>query len=201
MLAFPAWPGRSGRESSRFFRLLAVSLCCGLVTVTSHAAEPKLLEVPTGEDWKIEIIPGPAIGPSPSPKAVRAGRQAQATKADDLVEKLPPLPAAEAVAGVVAEEAKPVMPAGINPASYTEVYNSIPFRRSEYVMNPSYRHDATIELLLGQIRPKTITNVVVGSATCCSPYAATFGPWINPWATKNFYYHYHNSRPTGYWVW
>ena len=69
------------------------------------------------------------------------------------------------------------MPAGINRASYSEVYNSIPFRRSEYLANPSYRHDATIELMLGQIRPTTITNVMVTQATCCWPQVATFSPW------------------------
>lgn len=179
MSAFPTWPGQSGRESFRssFGRWLIAATVCGLATVTSQAAEPKLLKVPADKNWKIEIIPGPAIGPSPAPNAVQAARQAQAAKGDELLEKLPPLPGPEIAAGIVAAEAKPALPAGINPASYTEVYNSIPFRRSEYLANPSYRHDATIELMLGQVRPTTITNVMVTQATCCWPQAATFSPW------------------------
>lgn len=47
---------------------------------------------------------------------------------------------------------------------YLQIYNSIPFNRAEYVANPAYRHDATMELLTGQPRPtagytgKTVRN-------------------------------------------
>ena len=177
MSVFVERPGQSGREISRFARRLIPALLCGLVTAASHAGEPKLLRVPAGEDWKIEIVPGPAIGTAPSPKAIRAIREAQAAKPDELLEKLPPLPAPDPAARVVQAGAGAVMPAGINMAAYTEVYNSIPFRRSEYLVNPSYRHDATIELMLGQIRPTTITNVMVTQATCCTPQTAMFSPW------------------------
>ena len=37
-------------------------------------------------------------------------------------------------------------------SKYQAIYDSIPFSRAEYVANPSYRHDATIELLTGQVR-------------------------------------------------
>lgn len=195
MLQFFVRPGQSGRESFRFGHSVIATILCGLAAVASQAAEPKLLKVPADKDWKIEIIPGPAIGPSPAPKAVQATRQAQAAKADELLEKLPPLPAPEVAAGIVAAEAKPALPAGINPASYTEVYNSIPFRRSEYLANPSYRHDATIELMLGQIRQKTVTNVIVGSATCCSPQTAMFDKWFAPWGTNAFDDRFSRYRP------
>ncbi len=39
---------------------------------------------------------------------------------------------------------------------YRTVYNSIPFSRAEYEANPSYRHDATMEFLFGQMRPTVI---------------------------------------------
>ncbi len=190
MSAFIAWPGKSGLENSRFVRSLIATLFCGLVSVASGADEPKSLKVPPGVDWKIEIVPGPAIGPSPIPKSIRALRQAQAAKPDELADKLPPLPAPDPAARVVPVGAEAAMPAGINRASYSEVYNSIPFRRSEYLANPSYRHDATIELLLGQIRPKTVTNVTVTQATCCWPQASTIGPWGNP-----FDYRFSHYRP------
>ncbi len=190
MSAFVERPGQSGRKSLRFGRSLIAALACGFLTVAGHAAEPKLLKVPA-DDWRIEIVPGPAIGPRFVPKANRIVRQAQADKPDELLEKLPPLPAPEPATGVVPADAVAAMPAGINKASYIEVYNSIPFRRSEYLANPSYRHDATIELMLGQIRPKTITNVMVTQATCCWPQAATFSPW----GTNAFDYRNSRYRP------
>ncbi|QDT31259.1 hypothetical protein Mal48_04920 [Thalassoglobus polymorphus] len=40
----------------------------------------------------------------------------------------------------------------VNEKSYEAVYNSIPYRRSEYLANPSYRHDTTVEIMFGQMR-------------------------------------------------
>ncbi len=191
MSAFIERPGQSGRESFRFGRSLIAALACGLIAVTSQAAEPKPLKVPA-DDWKIEIVPGPAIGPSPVPKIDRAVREAQAAKSEAL---------SDLTAGVVTAGAESAMPAGITSASYIEVYNSIPLRRSEFAANPNYRHEATIELLLGQIRPKTVTSVSVPAATCCSPQSASLVGVFNPWGAKNFYYHYSYSRPSSYWVW
>ncbi len=37
--------------------------------------------------------------------------------------------------------------------SYREIYNSIPFSRAEYDANPGYRHQATMEIMLGQLHP------------------------------------------------
>lgn len=183
MSAFIERSGQSGRESFRFGQSLIAALTCGLIAVAGHAAEPKLLKAPTA-DWKIEIVPGRAIGPSPVPKIDRAVREAQAAKSEALV---------ETSSGVVTAGAESAMPAGITSASYIEVYNSIPFRRSEYDANPNYRHEATIELLLGQIRPKTVTNVSAPAATCCSPQSAMFDQWFFPWGT-NGGFDYRKSR-------
>ncbi|MBI3861690.1 MAG: hypothetical protein HY290_07325 [Planctomycetia bacterium] len=40
--------------------------------------------------------------------------------------------------------------------TYAEAYSQIPFVRSEYEANPSYRHDAAMELMMGMMRPTTI---------------------------------------------
>ena len=176
MSAFVESPGHSGRESFRFGYSIIAAVVCGVVAIATHAAEPKLLKVPTADDWRIEIVPGPAIGTSPVPKFDRAVRQALDDKP-----QMPPAPNAEPNQIVVPAGAEVVMPTGINMASYIEVYNSIPFRRSEFLANPSFRHDATIELMLGQIRPKTITNVTVTQSTCCWPQAATYAPYGNPY--------------------
>jgi hypothetical protein len=62
---------------------------------------------------------------------------------------------------------------------YRELYSAIPFDRAEYEANPSYRHDATLELLFGQQRPTTIhrghTTIEVRSPGM--PYAP---PTIHP---------------------
>jgi len=188
MSAFIERPGQSGRESFRFGRSLIAAFVCGLMVVTSQAAESKLLKVPA-DDWRIEIVPGPAIGPSPVPKIDRAVKQAQAAKSEALVDSN------SATSGVVTAGAESAMPAGITSASYIEVYNSIPFRRSEYAANPNYRHEATIELLLGQIRQKTVTNISVPAATCCSPQTAMFDRWFSPWGTNAFDYRFSRYRP------
>lgn len=44
----------------------------------------------------------------------------------------------------------------VNPWNYALIYDSIPFLRSEYIANPSYRHEATMEILFGQLRPTVV---------------------------------------------
>ena len=198
MLVFRKWLGRSGRFEMSFL----VAVCCGFATTASIGEEPTgvaptkvpALKAPPSNDWKIEIIPGPAIGPSPVPKAELAARQA--AQAESKPASVKP------ASSIVTAGIESTLPAGITPAAYAEVYNSIPFRRSEYLANPSYRHEATVEILLGQVRPKTVANVSTPpAATCCSPRAVSYVGLFNPWGAKNYYYHYSYSRPTGYWVW
>ena len=40
--------------------------------------------------------------------------------------------------------------------SYKKIYNSIPYSRAEYLANPAYRHEATMELMFGELRPTTV---------------------------------------------
>ncbi len=56
-------------------------------------------------------------------------------------------------------------------ALYREVYNAIPFSRVEYNSYPNYRHDATMELLFGQMRP-TVINRNTGYV---NPYSTNYG--------------------------
>ncbi len=46
----------------------------------------------------------------------------------------------------------------IDPAAYSRIYNSIPFNRAEYDVNPNYRHDSTMEILTGNARHQTIVQ-------------------------------------------
>lgn len=41
-------------------------------------------------------------------------------------------------------------------SNYQQIYDSIPYSRAEYLANPGYRHDATMELMFGEMRPTTI---------------------------------------------
>lgn len=47
---------------------------------------------------------------------------------------------------------------GVTTADYRRVYDSIPFSRSEYRVNPNYRHDSTMEILTGNSRHQTIVQ-------------------------------------------
>jgi hypothetical protein len=95
--------------------------------------------------------------------------------ANDPVDRLvpPPLPgpgdefsattdAAEQVAVVAQADDAPVeirygnQPITINGMTYDAVYRSIPYSYTEYLANPGYRHEATMEILFGQLRPTTI---------------------------------------------
>lgn len=43
-------------------------------------------------------------------------------------------------------------------AEYRRIYNSVPFSRAEYLANPNYRHDSTMEILTGNARHQTVIN-------------------------------------------
>lgn len=42
--------------------------------------------------------------------------------------------------------------------TYAEAMAQIPFNREEYEANPSYRHDAAMELMFGAMRPTAIVK-------------------------------------------
>ncbi len=44
----------------------------------------------------------------------------------------------------------------VKAGDYEQIYNSIPYSRAEYLANPAYRHEATMELLFGTMRPTVI---------------------------------------------
>lgn len=87
-------------------------------------------------------------------------------------------------------------------ALYPQVYNAIPFIRSEYEANPSYRHDATMEFLFGQMRQTVIqrsrTTVNQNSGGGAYPMNPVYSPYgfnsyYYPFYTP--YYYQYNNRP------
>jgi hypothetical protein len=95
-------------------------------------------------DHVVLVQPGPVAAPPtiPAAAAPAAIQQAKAAETDPIVVS-PGAPAASADGVELARR-------------YREIYSAIPFDRAEYEANPSYRHDATLELLFGKMRPTTI---------------------------------------------
>lgn len=76
-------------------------------------------------------------------------------------------------------------------ADYRRVYASIPFSRTEYDANPGYRHEATMELLLGELRPRIVAPASSGTTVRVnvgwpirgySPWRSGYRPYSQyPW--------------------
>ena len=79
---------------------------------------------------------------------------------------------------------------------YYEVYRSIPFLRSEYNANPSYRHETTMEILFGELRPMTIhkyTPIVPPAPAPLGPYWRRGGT-VRHSVTHHLFYRRYRSR-------
>lgn len=59
----------------------------------------------------------------------------------------------------------------VNGLRYEDVYASIPYRRAEYLANPGYRHEATLEVMFGQLRPKTVVSQYQPRTVPLPPFA------------------------------
>jgi hypothetical protein len=77
----------------------------------------------------------------------------------------------------------------INGLRYEDVYNSIPYHRSDAAVNPGYRHDATMEILFGELRPTTIVRNSTIPATqpvYSRPFYGYGAYGIYPWRYGNY---------------
>jgi hypothetical protein len=141
----------------------ACAAATGMALIVAGA--PASAARPAGDaDWQVAIVPeqatvntdGPLVPPAPEPAEEIALQVEPAAAAAD-----PPAPAeyfeapSHGIAIIPAESAKPVE---VNGRTYEDVYRSIPFNHTEYMANPSYRHEATMEILFGQLRPMTIVK-------------------------------------------
>lgn len=167
---------QSERRNCRHLKSLMTAVAAvGLFAVGAFAEEPVKFpnlkvaqrgKATSAEDWHIQIVPGPAIGRSP--RVEPATRNAPSSK-DPASRK--PVPATEPESEVVNADATGGSTPRINPAAYAEVYNSIPFSRTEYQANREYRHEATLEILFGQMRPKTIVRSGASLGTSRASYS------------------------------
>lgn len=162
---------------TEFFRicLTGAPVCAAAGLALQFAGTPASAARPgVDADWQVAIVPATTadadstlVPPAPEPAIA-------ITLQDD-----PPAPAADApvpVAEIPAADAPPaeyfatpshgieIIPAEsataveVNGRTYDDVYQSIPFNHTEYMANPSYRHEATMEILFGQLRPMTIVK-------------------------------------------
>lgn len=159
------------RVLTRALLLSAIAVCLPMFELAAVAAE--VVKVPEGSGtWVMTISPGRSSAESTGP----ARNAAPVTTADAVNEERSPIQlasyqrtvgSADAPARFTPLETALGVPPAIGPVrhvdpdAYFDVYRSIPFVRSEYEANPSYRHEATMEILFGQMRPSVTHRTTV----------------------------------------
>ncbi len=113
----------------------------GELTWVSTAKQPAI-----AEDVKKPIASVPDVK-AKSESETESKTETADDKTADLEPSITP-------ATIVTHEQLASLPSHVNPHNYRRIYNAIPFVRSEYEANPSYRHEATMEILFGQLRPQ-----------------------------------------------
>jgi hypothetical protein len=138
-----------------------IAVCLPILELRASAAET--VTVPDGAgSWEMTISPQKfaAEGGSPILLAYQEDTENGAAVPDPVEpgEQANFAAPESAENGEKADESLPtVSPApAIDPAAYWCVYRTIPFLRTEYLANPSYRHEATMEFLFGQLRPTVV---------------------------------------------
>ncbi len=161
-----------------------------------------------GSDWVVSIRPAKKTAQAdarevPVPPPVDLVLPAGATVAQNVPTPAEPTPAEAApslppVPEIKAAPAPPatahgvtVVPAGPPPLQvmgrmYQDAYRSIPFNRAEYDANPSYRHEAAMELLFGQMRPTTIVKQMPAPKTD-EPDYSPYKPFIPAYGDYSSY--------------
>ena len=140
-------------EFPKYFRIcFRVSLIVALLLVASRSqAEDVQVLDEDGKPWTIRIVPAGTsddsadtpIPPPPSPAGAVRAEAVSESGADD-----------NHGIQIIPNQTAPV----INGMTYQQVYDSIPYNRAEYLANPGYRHEATMEILFGQLRPTTVVK-------------------------------------------
>lgn len=174
--------------------------------------------VKSAASWTMLITPGASsqAGTPPTPKlvtfeidektgAVRGDPQEQVLGYEAAARKIKEMTPAPPQAAEAVPAPQGYFPAELerHPISkdYSQVYNSIPFSRAEYLANPAYRHEATIELMFGEMRPTTIQkndtprriyNLPALDESPRTPYAPySYGSpfrWTSPWGYPGGYF-------------
>ena len=111
-----------------------------------------------GEAAEVVITPRDVAGPELAPPAPEDTElvAVQVEAADPF----PASPGDESTSNAFGIEINPAIDssASVDGRTYEDVYRSIPYNYTEYLANPGYRHDATMEILFGEMRPTTIVR-------------------------------------------
>ena len=100
-------------------------------------------------------------------------------------------------------EGEPIEESAVDLSDYARIYKSIPFNRAEYNVNPSYRHDSTMEILTGNARHQTIVrhttttrqpNVSRRAYSGLPANPSAYG-YLRPALRLNYYRHFPSLNP------
>ncbi len=130
---------RTASATGRIVTLCLVSVVA--LSTTADAADRSAADAVYGTDPATGIVITPRRVPAVKRQvAVQVESNGEAGQADES-----------------ATEGLPIItPHPKHTSKYREVFRSIPFSRAEFNANPSYRHDATMEILTGNARPQKI---------------------------------------------
>ncbi|WP_166823731.1 hypothetical protein [Thalassoroseus pseudoceratinae] len=118
-------------------------------------------------------------------KEAIAATSEQTASEDETSPVIEPAPASPTV---VISESVASLPSHINPHDYKRIYQAIPFVRSEYEANPSYRHEAAMEILFGQLRPQVnVKRPVRLSHASRSATPLNYRPQFRPFYSTGYY--------------
>jgi hypothetical protein len=166
------------------------TLVCGtsflVVVLAADPDGPSKAQVHRFGDQTIVVQPGPVAAKMPMP--VRSEPQlAHRTQEFPPLPALPPTdvtPEPRSEFDVAAPDSSPAPNAnGLELARRDrEIYNTIPFDRVEYDANPSYRHEAAMEMLFGKMRP----TVVHRSHTTIDVHTPPVPPMAMPYSPYGF---------------
>lgn len=144
---------------------------------------------PEEANASVETTPAPAPAPGdtafplpPSPPSEQPVAAAAASDCCDLPVITPRSPDAAPLPNPA------VIP--LQTALYRDIYFSIPFNRAEYNAYPSYRHDATMELLFNQMR----NTIIQRGTTNVYQYDMNQGSIYTPYYPYNYGLRIHSSR-------
>lgn len=170
-------------------------LLCGTLLVTFSVSSPaeakdRTLEVQQadGSTWTIQVRPRSRqslqLAQRPSESPAETADQAPPADAANGDSESPQLPPPSKQTDGDTEPADPgldiipAVPADSPGVRYSRIYQSIPYNRAEFLANPMYRHQATMEILLGELRPMIVDK---SPAPPAPPPEAPLLRWFFPY--------------------
>jgi hypothetical protein len=158
----------------------ALCLVAALTTSASAADDSWQIRILPATKLRLAQAPAPALPGSAKP-APAPGLQEPTTNPTPKTYDPAPVPANKPSGQMRIIPGRPHS-AGPPRASYSDVYHSIPFSRAEYVAHPSYRSEATLGLMLGQMPYPATGEPPVAQYGYVAPYL-----YDNTYGTPTFY--------------